>query len=393
MPEGKRKTPVDIIIKYSDSSENNIDGYKLYTFYVTGDNYLELPLDANVRLPSEKSIPYKEMIKTLEINPSKFFLQNSGISIIASDVEVNRSKKNVKLIFQPETGIVNGGHTQLAILNAKQQRDISQTKIKLEVIKYNFTAQELAIIAASRNTASNVKPYSTAEKKGLFVKIKREMLPQFEKHIIWYENRSVPNDQGLLAIDFVALLNLFNVKDNQSNNNRTLSNQPNKSATSKASVFKDWEKEPDYLRHTYPLVNDIINLLEYIQTTFYKKIPRGFTSLSVVKKQKNKKTLFTGKKIEFDLPKQFLLPIFASLRANIKYDEVNGKIGWFEKPENVFDKCKHSIIEDLLRTYKSTYHNELNRASKDSNLWRILYLDIEKDVDKTKEWKMYDIPR
>ena len=101
----------------------------------------------------------------------------------------------------------------------------------------------------------------------------------------------------------------------------------------------------------------------------------------------------TGKKIEFELPKQFLMPILASARANIKYDEVNGKVGWFEKPEDVFDRCKSLIIGDLLKTYKSTYHNELNRASKDSNLWRILYLDFERSIDKKKEWKMYDVPR
>ncbi len=395
MPEGNRKTPIDITVKYLELSNNKIDGYDLYILYVSGDNYRELPLDANVRLPSEKSIPYREMTKTLELDPSNFFLRNSGISIIASDIKIDKGKKKVKFTFEPETGIVNGGHTQLAILDVKKQRDISQVRIKLEVIKHNFNPQELAIIAASRNTASNVKPYSTAEKKGLFLKIKREMLPQFEKHIIWYENRQVPNDRGLLALDFIAYLNLFNIKNNQSNRNNESSNQPNKSATSKTSVFNDWEKDPDSLQHIYPLVNDIINLLEYIQTTFHKKIPRGFTGLGVVKNLngKNRKSLFIGKNMEFELPKQFLLPILASLRANIKYDEINGKIGWFEKPEDVFDKCKASIIAVLIKTYKSTYHKELNRASKDSNLWQILYFNAENNVDKEKEWKMYNVPR
>ena len=166
MPEGKRKTPVHIELNYSEFSENNVDGYNIYTFYITGDNYLELPLDANVRLPSPKSIPYKEMVKTLETDASRFFLQNSGISVIATDVKVNKHEKTVKLHFEPNTGIVNGGHTQLAVIDVKEKRDVAQAKIKLEIIKYKFTPQELAVIAASRNTASNVKPYSTAEKKG-----------------------------------------------------------------------------------------------------------------------------------------------------------------------------------------------------------------------------------
>ena len=56
MPEGTRRTPTDVTLKYLDCSENTVDGYHYYTFYVSGDNYLDLPLDANVRLPSEKSI-------------------------------------------------------------------------------------------------------------------------------------------------------------------------------------------------------------------------------------------------------------------------------------------------------------------------------------------------
>ena len=395
MPEGRRKTPINIDLTYSEFSENNVDGYNIFTIYVTGDNYLELPLDANVRLPSDKSVPYKEMIKTLEKEPTRFFLQNSGINVIASDVKVNKHDKKIKLHFEPNTGIVNGGHTQLAILDVKEKRDISQARVKLEIIKFKFTPKELAEIAASRNTASNVKPYSTAEKKGLFIKIKNEMISQFERHIIWYENRSVPNDRGIPAVDLIAYLNLFDVTTNQSDYRSELNEQPNKSATSKSSVFKEWEKDPEHLRPIYPLVNDVINFFEHIQATFHKKAPRGFTTLGVIKnlQEQNKQTLCTGKKIEFELPKQFLMPILASARANIKYDEVNGKVGWFEKPEDVFDRCKSLIIGDLLKTYKSTYHNELNRASKDSNLWRILYLDFERSIDKKKEWKMYDVPR
>ena len=88
-----------------------------------------------------------------------------------------------------------------------------------------------------------------------------------------------------------------------------------------------------------------------------------------------------------------MLPILASLRAAVKYDESKGKVGWYEKPEDVFKKCKHNLIDDLSKTYKTTYHNEINRASKDSNLWRILYLDAKQEVDISKEWKMYDIPK
>jgi hypothetical protein len=392
MPEGNRKTPTTVCLEFVEDSHALVDGLPMHTFYVAADKFLELPLDANVRLPSDKSIPYKEMMKTLKEAPEKFLLQNSGISVIAGKV---KTVKNVaELIFPPDTGIVNGGHTQKALLDSKAARDVSRAKVKIEVLEKEFGTAELAEIAASRNTASNVKPYSTAEKKGLFVPIKDEMEPKFEKHIIWYENREVPNGLGFSAIDLIALLNLFSVFEFQSSVKPEISAQPNKSATSKSAVFADWEKgDKDDLKYVYPLVNDIINLMEHIESTFDKEIPRGFTILSVIRNviDLNKSTLFSGRKIRFELPKQFMYPILAAFRADVCYDTKNKKIGWFEKPEVAFDKCKYKLFDDLGRTYKSTYHNEINRASKDANLWRILYLNVNDGINRTGNWQTYGV--
>ena len=197
-----------------------------------------------------------------------------------------------------------------------------------------------------------------------------------------------------MAVGVGAMLNLFSPIDYQSSVNPNKSDQPNKSATSKGAVFSDWEaSEMESLKCVYPLVNDIINLMEHIESTFDKNIGRGFTTISVINnvKDRDKTTLFSGKKIRFELPKQFMYPILAAFRANVRYDEANKKVGWYEKPELVFDKCKAKLFEDLSRTYKSTYHNEINRTSKDSNLWRILYLNVHSAVDEAAVWKEYGI--
>ncbi|HWD93342.1 MAG TPA: AIPR family protein [Verrucomicrobiae bacterium] len=392
MPEGHRKTPTTITLPYVETTSAVVDGYPIHTFFVTADNFLELPLDANVRLPSEKSVPYKEMIKTLKERPQKFLLQNSGISVIAGKVGFKKSNM-VELLFPPDTGIVNGGHTQKAILDSKESIDVSRAMVKIEILEKEFEPGELAEIAASRNTASNVKPYSTAEKKGLFVPIKDEMEEKFEKHIIWYENREVPNDRGFASVDLIALLNLFSLEFQSSLNPET-SDQPNRSATGKASVFAEWEKgEKKEIKCVYPLTNDILSLMEHVESTFDKGISQGFTRFEVVKnvEKLEKTTLFLGKKMRFELPKQFLYPVLAAFRANIFFDGDTKSIGWYVKPEEAFDKCKRKLFEDLGRTYKSTYHNEINRASKDSNLWRILYLDVDSAIDKSARWKTYEI--
>ena len=122
MPQGNRQTPTSVTIEYEEYAKNNVGGYTVYTFYVKGSNYLELPLDANVREPTKNSLPYKGMVWTLESNPQNFFLENSGISVIASEVNITTSTKKVKFTFPPGSGIVNGGHTQLAILDIKRNK-------------------------------------------------------------------------------------------------------------------------------------------------------------------------------------------------------------------------------------------------------------------------------
>ena len=388
----QKNSPKEIIMKYEEFAIHHISGYpNIYTFFIRGSEYVGLPLDANVREPSERSIPYKDMMNTLERHPNNFLLQNGGINVISSGIEIKESDKIVKMYFQRGTGIVNGGHTQLAILDSQKIKKPTDAILRLEVIEKEFPPEELAIIAASRNTASNVKPYSTAEKRGYFIKLKLHMFPNFEKHIIWWENRKVLDNKGLSAVDLIARLNLFNIELYQSTWHSG-TEQPNKSATSKNSTFEYWLIHQHEFLHTYPLVNDIINLEEHILSTFHEVAPRGFTNLNVVKNtDKKKTTIFLGKNIVWDLPKQFILPLLSSFRSVVKYDKKKRKIGWYVNPEYAFNRGGYILLQELMRTYK-THHNEINQMSKDPNLWRILLSTVDRDIYKNATWKMYDIP-
>lgn len=311
--------------------------------------------------------------------------------MISSEVIIDKSTNTVKMYFPPGTGIVNGGHTQLALLNSRRKHDITDAIVHVEVIEKEFRPETIALAAASRNTAFNVKPYSTAEKRGYFGEIKKCMFPKFEKHIIWWENRKVPNDKGLSAVDLIAMLNLFNAILYQSSW-YSGTEQPNKSATSKNATFNYWLLHQQEFLHTYPLVNDIINLEEHILNTFHEVAPKGFTYLGVVKnfRDEPRKTIFLGLDVEWELSKQLLLPLLASFRAAIKYDDRNKKIGWYVNPRSVFDDCGYILLQELMRTYK-THHNEINQMSKDTNLWRILFDTVHKTISKSSTWQMYDI--
>jgi|GEM_PF-5990611 len=399
MPQSNIGTPRDITMKFTSCVEMAVSGYKVFHFIIRGDEFIELPLDANVRLPSENSYPYKQMVKTLGAEPQDFLLQNGGIDVISAKVDVNQHDKTVKFFFPPNTGIVNGGHTQLALVKTSQRQDVSRSFVMLMVIENNFAPRVLAEIAASRNTASNVKPYSKAEKLGFFAPIKKYLDQDIEKHIIWYENREVPNGMGINALDLIAIINLFNIKRYQSRYTPN-GEQPNSSATSKASAFRLWEKlegqGDNEFWHIYPLINDIISLKEYIESEYHlKKIPRGFNIIKVIdKNDPPKKTVCFGRDIQWNLPKQFLLPLLASFRADIFFDANKNTIGWIENPIKLFDKAAHRLFNRMLKSFKSSWHGEINRGSKDSNFWQLLYTDLNSEINDTAPlYKEYGIPK
>lgn len=388
MPIGNRSTPTIIEIKYMNYTEVPIKDGIEYTFYVNGDEYKELPLDANVRLPEvNKSTPYKDMCNALKNNPENFFENNLGISIIAEKVELVKTSNKAILTFKSGTGIINGGHTQQAILDTQDIASIKDATIKLIIKMKSYTLERLAEIAACQNTSTQVKEYCLAEKKGYFAKLKGCMGENYEKHIVWYQGRQVPNEKGMIADDLIAIINLFNIKLYDDSYK-----QPTNSATSKKATFDRWQNNTDEYSQIYPLIDDILDLYEYIQLNFHNKT--GISKLNVVKENKNKtgkKLIFSLEKPEYLIPKQFLYPILASFRSNVYYDSTNKKIGWYEDNKTLFDRSKKDLCKRLSQTYKSTYHSEINRASKDSNLWQILYQQVSSMIDKDKVYKKYDI--
>ena len=87
MPIPSTATPTKVIITVNGFRDIQIEDCREFTFYVNGQEYKELPLDANVREPDvNKSKPYKDMVKTLSEQPEYFFENNLGISVIADNV-------------------------------------------------------------------------------------------------------------------------------------------------------------------------------------------------------------------------------------------------------------------------------------------------------------------
>lgn len=385
-------TPTTVEIYVESVAKVVLGSFIEYTFYVNGQEYKELPLDANVREPDPaKSKPYKDMLTTLELEPEKFLENNLGISVIAEKVKLISNNK-YELTFPSGTGILNGGHTQLAILDSKTNPNISKAIVKISVREKSLAPNRIAEIAAAQNSSTAVKEYSLAEKKGLFAELKTKLDPDNEKHIIWYEGKQVAANLGIDPTDLIALLNLFNFIDNQSPYNPTGSSQPNASCNSKKTVFNSWVNDSSNLRKVYPLVNDIIFLCETVQMEFTNKT--GIARLQIVSDAKNtrgQKLIFSGKIPQYNIPKAFLYSVLSAFRANIFYDSANNKVGWYEDPIHLFRKHYVELFKEVMNAYKTSYKNDIKKVGSDKMLWTLLYIKLSTQVDTSKVWKSYDI--
>ena len=391
MPTPSTATPTKVTIIVNDYREIQIDDCREYTFYVNGQEYKELPLDANVREPDvNKSKPYKDMVKTLSDHPEFFFENNLGISVIAQDVTL-KSKNRFELSFPSGTGILNGGHTQRAILDSQTEPNISKAIIRVTVRVKDYSPQRIAQIASAQNSSTSVKEFSLAEKKGLFADLKARMDPNFEKHIVWWEGKSVPANKGMEPVDLIAIINVFNI-DLYSSNYSSTSSQPTSSASGKASVFRKWESDDNIksYKNIYPLVTDILKLYELIKLRFADG--SGMSKLSIIgdTKGRGKELIFSTDTCLYEIPKQMLFPLLAAYRANVYFDKPNNRIGWFKSNEELFYTYNKELCAKM-KTAFSAAKNDPNRIGKDPTIWENLYMTLNSHIDKSSVYKEYDI--
>ena len=85
-----------------------------------------------------------------------------------------------------------------------------------------------------------------------------------------------------------------------------------------------------------------------------------------------------------------LFPLLAAYRANVLYDPVNKKIGWFENNEELFEKYNKELCTKM-KTAFSAAKNDPNRIGKDPTIWENLYMTLRGHIDTHSHYKVYDI--
>ncbi|HTB99641.1 MAG TPA: AIPR family protein [Ferruginibacter sp.] len=157
------------------SPEDILNNRKIYVGHAPVSSILDLPTNANVRaylveaegkLRKSYTSVHKAIRETLTENPENFSILNSGIVIVARNIEINEKEKVLEL-FNPS--IINGSQTQGVLNDLKKAGRLSDSEIhiKFEII---ITEDEdlIAETSIARNYQNDVMSISIAGRRKQF---------------------------------------------------------------------------------------------------------------------------------------------------------------------------------------------------------------------------------
>lgn len=349
-----------------------------------------------------KDIP-AELLSWMETNPRKqnirsgvakkikaslregkdFHLLNRGILLSAQDVTYNNYDNKMKLVFSdPEYhGNVDGGHTLRIILDNRDELEVGQQYVKLEIL----TGVEgiFEDLAAARNTSTQVQEKSIANLRDYFDLIKGAISGEAFKDRVYF----MENDDGDIDVgDILAILNLFNI-----DTYHEMEAFPVVSFSSRKkcidTYIKTYEKFQDDPENPYvkmkPIMIDIFKLYDFLESKmfdFYRaKNPSGkYGAVSgVITPRDSKKQLttkFYQNPMSHGSPNGFIFPILGSLRALL--EEKDGVYAWICDPFDMLEKVGPELVCTTVDRSR-TLGNNPAQVGKDTGNWQTLYMRVK----------------
>lgn len=175
LQRGRIRFPYHILRNIS-SPEDNEAGRRVYAGSAPITSFLELPEDENVRSyivtaegkkRQRLTEVHRRIRDTLENQPAEFVVLNSGITVVAQDIDVDEKAKNVTLVLP---SIINGSQTRGEIahyLNTyRDSEHLFPVSCKFEIVVTDDDAL-IAEVSIARNFQNDVATLSIVGRKGI----------------------------------------------------------------------------------------------------------------------------------------------------------------------------------------------------------------------------------
>lgn len=373
-----------------DPNFNKTEGIEHHLMLVNcRDLPSDLPLEANARRPNTRKLVYREVKESLldrSGDAGTFHLKNKGIVIVADRVEMCRGSSDEYLIHLDRTrqGILDGGHTYQIIMEARAEEDLPEDQHVFVQIRTSVPKEWIPGISEGLNTSVQVQDMSLQNLAGKFAWLKADLKGnKYYPTIAWSEN-----DPGeVSARDIIALLYMMNLSLFPDS-----SSHPTAGYEKKSDALKAFDKDDASFRAMKPVINEILELHDWITYTAVDFYNRGATAagrkgrgggLSFVKSSGRKPFVpifsSTADASENKLEDAALYPILAAFRVFLVRDKISGKYRWrFD-----FSDVKEAWRELAYELMKATQHtaNEFgpskNAIGKSRLHWDGIYQKVE----------------
>lgn len=337
---------------------------------------LENYMAVNPRIPARKATGeasgpiIRDIKKTITEEPEQMLIRNQGIYLLVDSARFMNKTNKVILTLNDNTihGIVNGGHTYVAIrevlesaheLEHEVERDerlnyLNKAYVRLHIYE-GIPQDRVTEIAESLNRSKQVDDASLMNLAHKFDLIKSAMNTVLGEDEIYY-NQGEPG--SIYVTEIVACLEMFNQEryDQHHHPNRLY----RKSNVALRMYEDDIEKAP--FKRLIKKLPDILLLRDSIKKLTpgtCREIGFQVGRMKVTKKAKKRAKVkdvshplpFLGDEMEYKIPNGWVFPMMAAFRANL---DKNGD--WIMNPLDLLQ----DVIVDLIRVCVSEH--------KDNNL-------------------------
>jgi hypothetical protein len=341
----------------------------------------DLPLDftlgPNARFAKMSARPVKDMLDTLRMQPEAFVLNNNGIMLVAKslkaegdEVEIVCAEPDEDDEDMPGHGVLNGGHTYLALRQAfadpKKYPFAPDLATVVLTVALNVEEEDIWKISKARNTSEKVPLYALRNLAGDWSDLKAHLPPDVRQRVAFKPNEPEREDAEFDATDLVRRLAIFN-------NNlfpAVEGQHPVKAYTAIGALVKQYK--PEEFKALAPLLPDILKLEELI-VKHYEKVngipAKGEGKLAVFSKASGcspqPMTLLTGYTTQkLSLAAPFILPVLAAFRVFLRDDHT-----WVQAVEELWEAYGPRTVKNLWDQYNETGRSSASAFGRSKASW------------------------
>lgn len=343
----------------------------------------------------------KEIVKTLREQPEKFVFKNQGIYISVAQATHEKQRGGDGLLTltlddKARHGVLNGGHTLRAILEARDSAGVSSSAtayVRLHIYQLNADRDKqiegdlgielITDIAEGLNRTLQVDEPSLEDLKGSFDRMKKILKGKPGSEQIAYHQ----GDSGNIdVVEVLTLCSFFNL--NKYPDRRTHPQGLFGRRKVVLSTFLEDTNDPDSaFDRILPNLHEILAFSERVQQVIGSELGKIEKSNRKINWQSDRRDGYFISGQLTELPLGFTYPLLAAFRANVCPEAWRtGRFEWLEEPESLLQECASELARVIHNEYRDN-NGRIAEVGRKAAAYSLCYGIVVLTLVELGKWK------